>query len=92
MEIEVERLKAELISLKEVGAAHSMLSLAPEKKIKQEKKDEVIDETLTGLNLSRPKKVSRLSSVDSLMELKDFPFEDTSSVGSFSREIIRELQ
>lgn len=40
-----------------------------------------------------PKKVTRLTSVDSNFELRDFPFEDTSSVGSVSmRDMMRELQ
>jgi len=43
--------------------------------------------------LPPPKKVTRLTSVDSAFELKDFPFEDTSSLGSVSvRDLMRELQ
>jgi hypothetical protein len=44
-------------------------------------------------NLAPPRKVTRLTSVDSVFEMKDFPFEDTSSLGSVSmKDLMRELQ
>jgi hypothetical protein len=103
LENEVDTLKKELAEFKEFAAAQNLLALAPEKSKKRKEdplepsKEKVAagfeyDETSLHL-LPPPKKVTRLTSVDSVFELKDFPFEDTSSLGSVSmKDLMRELQ
>ena len=105
LEREVSTLKQELVAFKELAAAQNLLSLAPgisKKRISQQPDEPVKEKTVESpINkeenilslLPPPKKVTRLTSVDSAFELKDFPFEDTSSLGSVSvRDLMRELQ
>jgi len=102
LEREVQSLKQELVAFKELAAAQNLLSLAPVNK-KRVAVDEPIKEKDSNSKVAEkdeilsllppPKKVTRLTSVDSAFELKDFPFEDTSSLGSVSmKDLMRELQ
>lgn len=103
MEMEIANLKTELVAFKELAAAQNLLSLAPgvgkkrvakeDPSVSKEKSFDTSKEEITLANLGRPAKVTRMTSVDSLFELKDFPFEDTSSLGSLSvKDLMRELQ
>jgi hypothetical protein len=100
LEQEVNILKQELVAFKELAAAQNLLSLAPEiskkrmaKEDPSKEKDEPyvkIEKEDPLLQLQPPNKVTRLTSVDSLI---DFPFEDTSSLGSVSmKDLLREIQ
>ena len=102
LEQEMKALKQELVQFKELAAAQNLLSLAPEiskKRVKEDplkEKEEYLAKSEKDdpiMSLQPPKKITRLTSVDSVFEMKDFPFEDTSSLGSVSvRDLMRELQ
>jgi len=89
LQVEVAQLKEELAKF---NAAQSILSLAPEKL--RVAKEEPKQETLESQGLSRPSKITRLISGRSVESINfDFPFEDSSSIGSVSmKDIMRELQ
>jgi hypothetical protein len=93
LEEQMAKLKEELVQFKELGAAQNLLLLAPEKKSGKTVKEDPMKEEDPLYSLARPKKVTRLTSVDSAFEFKDFPFEDSSSIGSVSiKDLMKELQ